>query len=327
MPAIRPLLLSAADVERAAPPLAEIVAIVERTYRLEARGQVEIPAKVAIHPGGGKPFLHAMPAWVDEERALGMKWVSFFPGNAAHGLPDSSALIVLNDPDSGLPIAIMDGMWITYARTSACAALAARLFGPPAPTRLGLVGCGGLGRWSLQAISAVFPSIREVRVASRRPETRRAFCADMAAIGPWTLEAVDDVEDAVRGMDIIVSSTPKLDAPPVSETAWSPGSVMIPLDVTGAWADAVYWRADHVACDHPGNLALAFQRYRPNLVPAPRAMLSIPALTAGDVSFARAPTDRVLAFMTGVGSLDLSVALEVLRRAERAGLGQRFAFE
>ena len=86
---IRPLLLSASDVAQLAPSLPEIIDLVEQTYRMEARGEVEIPPKVALHPHDAQSFLQAMPAWVSGAPALGMKWVSFFPGNAARDLPAS----------------------------------------------------------------------------------------------------------------------------------------------------------------------------------------------------------------------------------------------
>lgn len=100
----------------------------------------------------------------------------------------------------------MSGMYITYVRTAACAAVAAKYLAPPDPIRLGLVGCGGLGRWSLLALSEVFPNLIEVRIASRTVESRQQFCKKMSAQGPWRLQPVDNVRDAVEGMDIVVSS-------------------------------------------------------------------------------------------------------------------------
>lgn len=323
---ICPLLLGAPDVAQLAPSLPEIIGMVEQTYRMEARGEVDIPPKVALHPHGPQSFLHAMPAWVSGAAALGMKWVSFFPGNAAHDLPTSSALIVLNDPDHGLPVAIMDGMWITNARTGACAALAAKHCANPAPRRLGLVGCGALAEWSLRCIAAVHPSIDEVFVSSARPESRRAFCAAMAAKGSWQLTPVDDVRLAVEGMDIVVSSVPKLERHPVRGDWWSPGTLMVPLDVTGAWDDAVYRVADRLVCDHRENLERALARYRPNLALDESRLVTMQDIAAGTVSGRQAPDERVLAFMTGVGSIDMTVAREIYRRALQSGRGTRFTF-
>lgn len=317
------LLLAQSDVAALAPGRAEIVALVRDVYAMEARGEVSVPPKLGVHPGE-QSFLHAMPAWVSGARALGMKWVSFFPGNAARGAPDSSGVIVLNDAESGLPVAIMDGMWITYARTAACAALAAQMLASGAPRRLGLVGCGGLGRWSLRMIHAVLPSVEEVFVASARRESRAAFCEEMTKEGPWRLIPVDQVRRAVEGMDLVVSSVPKLKQHPVAGEWWSAGSVFIPLDVTGAWDDAVYRLADRIVCDGRENLARALERYRPHLAIDPARVVSMQDLAARRATARRASTERILAFVTGIASLDIALAWDIYRRAARGGRGTRF---
>jgi ornithine cyclodeaminase/alanine dehydrogenase-like protein (mu-crystallin family) len=320
------LLLNEGDIAAVAPAYANIVSLIEETYRMQARGGVEVPPKIGVYPHGSQSFLHAMPAWVAESRALGVKWVSFFPQNAARGKEVSSGLVVLNDPDSGLPVAILEGMWITYARTAACAAVAARALSTGSPQRLGLVGCGGLARWSLRMIGAVLPSIKEIFVASTRRETREAFCVAMGREGDWRLKAVDDLRGAVEGMDIIVSSVPKLDVHPVSGKWWSKGSVFIPLDVTGAWDDAAYAMADRIVCDGTENLRKAIERYRPNLTIEPGRMVSLQDITVGKETGRRTADDRVLAFVTGIASSDVALASEIYRRASQQGRGQAFEF-
>src|SRR5690242_6806211 len=102
-------LLSENNVRAVCPTLTEVVDLVEQAYRLDAEGKAEVPTKIGVHPDRASTFLHAMPAWVGEARALGMKWVSYFPGNFDRGLPDSTGIIILNDPDVGLPCCIMEG--------------------------------------------------------------------------------------------------------------------------------------------------------------------------------------------------------------------------
>jgi len=320
------LLLNQGDIAAIAPGCREIVSLVEETYRMQAGGGVEVPAKIGVYPHGSQSFLHAMPAWVGGQRALGLKWVSFFPQNASRGKAVSSGLVVLNDPESGLPLAILEGMWITYARTAACAAVAARALAAGAPRRLGLVGCGGLARWSLRMIGAVVPTIKEVFVASTRRETREAFCAAMRREGDWSLRAVDDVRGAVEGMDVVVSSVPKLEVHPVSARWWAKGAVFIPLDVTGAWDDAVYSTADRIVCDGAENLRKAFERYRPDLSLDPARLVSLQDIALGKASGRRGADDRVLAFVTGIASVDMALAAELYRRALQQGRGQPFDF-
>ena len=323
MASISTLLLNSHDVALAAPSLARVIDLVEGTYALDAEGKVEVPTKIGVHPHGDS-FLHAMPAWVAGHDTLGMKWVSYFPGNTDGALPQSSALIILNDPRHGLPIAIIEAMQITYARTAACAALAARYCANPKATRLGLVGCGGLGEWSLRALSVAFPSIQEVFVSSAHPESREAFCSKMAQEGSWRLTPVDNVQDAVSDMDIVVSSVPKLTKHPIKGEWWTPGTLLIPLDVTGAWDDATWQRADHLVCDHGDNLQRALDRYRPGIQLDSKRMVPLQDLVFQPQQEERFKQGRTMAFMTGIGSLDMVVAQEIYREALSKRLGTPF---
>jgi len=313
--------LNEQQIASVAPPLTEIVAIIERTYRHAAAGQAEVPTKIGVHPDFPASFCHAMPAWVQGERALGMKWISYYPGNLARDLPDSTGIIILNDADTGLPVAIMEGLWITYARTTACAAAAARRLANPDPTCLGLIGCGGLGTWSLRMLSTVFPSLRQVRVASARHDSRIEFCRRMANEGAWDLRPVDRVEDAVRDMDIVVSSISKAAAPPAKEAWWSPGTVVIPLDVMSCWDDAAYLRADKVISDDYEALSRSAARSRPSLRVPKEKHLALEDVVAGKVAARSGPGDRIMAIPTGVASVDVTLGWEIFRRARDAGLG------
>jgi ornithine cyclodeaminase/alanine dehydrogenase len=137
---------------------------------------------------------------------------------------------------------------------------------------------------------------------------------------------VDDVRLAVQDMDIVVSSVPKLERHPVCGAWWSPGTLMVPLDVTGAWDDAVYQAADRLVCDHRENLNRAFARYRPNLAVDESRLVAMQDIAAGTARARGTPHERVLAFMTGVGSIDMALAGEIYRRALEGGAGTRFAF-
>ena len=310
-------ILSEQQLSSVAPPLAEIVELVEQTYRMEA----DVPTKIGVHPPGwGSGFCHAMPAWVAPARALGMKWVSYLPGNFGRGYPDSTALIVLNDPDTAQPVALLEGMWITYARTAACAAVAARHLANPGPKRLGLVGCGGLGRWSLLVLSEIFPTLKEIHVSSRTPESRRAFCASMDKHGRWNMHPADKVEDAVSGMDIVVSSIPKSGEPPVREAFWTEGTVASPLDVTAAWEAACYTRADLFVSDGFDAFRRSAARQQPGMS-LPQAPVEIADRLLGRKAGRTSQRQRIMAVPTGVGSVDMTLGWEIYRRARDANLG------
>jgi alanine dehydrogenase len=313
--------LNEREIASVAPPPREIIAVMERTYRDAAAGKVEVPTKIGVHPDFPSSFCHAMPAWVEGERALGMKWISYYPGNMKRGLPDSTGIVILNDPDTGLPTAVMEGMWITYARTAACAAVAARYLANPNPTRLGLIGCGGLGTWSLRMLSEIFPSLREVKVASSRKESRVEFCRKMAEQGPWSLTPVERVEDAVRDMDIVISSISKTSEPPGKEVFWTPGTLVIPLDVIGGWDNASFERANRLVSDGFDALARSAERSRPDLKLPQDRHVRLEDVVAGKAIARTSPNDRIMGIPTGVASVDMTLGWEIFRRASAARLG------
>ena len=103
--------------------------LVEATYRAVAAGRVELPPKPGVHPRPDS-FIHAMPAYLADEDVVALKWVSGYPENKARGLPYISGLVVLNDAETGLPTAIMDGAEITAARTAAASGVCVRRWAP-----------------------------------------------------------------------------------------------------------------------------------------------------------------------------------------------------
>ncbi len=322
----RQLVLDRAAIEAVAPPIAEIVDLVEDTYRRDAAGEVEAPTKIGVHPDRPHSFLHAMPAWVSGGGgALGVKWISYYPGNSARGWPDSSGLIVLNDPEHGLPVAIMEGMWITLVRTASCAAVAARHCARGEPKRLGLVGCGGLGYWTVRVFGAVFPGIEEFYVASKTKESRTRFCGENSALGSWTLRPVDRLEDAVRDMDIVVSSVPQGTERPLQGAWWTPGTLAIPLDVVSAWDDAAFARLDRLVTDNFDGLTAAIRQRRPDLVLPGGDWASFADVVSGRVPGRTNAEERIMAIPTGVAGVDMTLAWEIYRRARDAGVGSEIA--
>src|SRR5437867_1585856 len=171
------LYLSRADVDRVALNMAEVIAIVEEAFHEKGEGRVEMPPKPGIHPQEDA-FIHAMPAFIPALRSAGVKWVSGFPQNLQRGLPYISGLLILNDPETGIPIAVMDCNWITAMRTGAATAVAARYLARPDSRSVGVLGCGEIGRSNLEALLALFPALARVR----------AYDIDAAALARYVEE-------------------------------------------------------------------------------------------------------------------------------------------
>lgn len=306
-------LLSLADVRAAGVDDQEALHLIRAAYEAEREGLVEVPLKQGTSGTRPHSFLDAMPAKVGE--ALGMKWVSYFPGNLTQGLSDSSGLIVLNHPEHGLPVCLMEGMHITFLRTAACAAVLAQQVMLRPPETLGLVGCGGLGKWSARMLKTAFPSLRRVLVSSRTLASRQRFCASLSTEADWELVPVEDVQAAVSQSDIVVSSLPPDSGRPLRASHFKPGAVFIPLDLVHAWQDDVLLQASDVITDSAGYLRRLLQKHRPEVAHV---------IGQGPTTQDKESLGPAVVAVCGIASTDVVLAWEVYRRACRAGLGVEF---
>jgi len=176
------LYLSAEDVRALEPPMRDVVAAVEEAFRIKGAGEVAMPPKVTLQGGGGS-FAQVMPAWVGGEGAagglLGLKFVTVMPQNPARGLPATNALIVLDDPLTGLPRAVLDGGRITGLRTGAGVGVAARHLAAADVSCVGVLGCGVQARNAVRALAVVLPGLARVRCHDAVPAAAAAFAVEM----------------------------------------------------------------------------------------------------------------------------------------------------
>ncbi|HEX9127340.1 MAG TPA: ornithine cyclodeaminase family protein [Methylomirabilota bacterium] len=173
-----------------------------------SQGRVIQPLRNLITIEEGKRYLGVMPAVAED--AMGLKAVSFYPGNAGTALPTHLAMIILFRPDNGEPLAVMDGRLITEMRTAAVSAAVTRHLASPVTRVLALLGSGVQAEAHLEALSRV-RHFDEVRVWSRTPEHAERFAREHGA-------RAMDAESAVRGADVIVTATNALE--PILKGAW-----------------------------------------------------------------------------------------------------------
>jgi ornithine cyclodeaminase len=163
-----------------------------------------------------------MPAYVGQPARLGAKLVTVFNENHTRGLPSHLATIVLLDPETGALVALLDGRYITEARTAAVSAVSARYLARASAGRLAIIGSGVQARSHLEALSEV-RTLKDVRVWSPRAASRERFVQDMTGHVPVRITACAEAEDAVRDADLIVlvtsSPAPVLDRSWVAEGA------------------------------------------------------------------------------------------------------------
>ena len=185
-------------------------------------GRAQAPPRVAVSVPERDGKVAAMPGFVPAAGALSTKLVSLFPRNAGTGRPTHQALIVAFDPDTGQPVALLDGEVITAARTAAGSALSARLLARPDAAELAVLGTGVQARAHVDAVRRVRP-IRRVRLAGRDRDKAAALAAELDGTGGLEVVAVDGYAAAVDGADIVCATTHA--AEPVVRRAWlAPGA-------------------------------------------------------------------------------------------------------
>jgi alanine dehydrogenase len=169
--------LSRADVEALGLSGMEVVDILERAFRAKRDGAVEMPPKIGVHPRDDA-FIHAMPAYLADVDAVGLKWVAGYPDNQELGLPYIHGLFLLADAATGRPLAVMDATWITEIRTAAASMLGIRALAERPVETLGIIGCGRQARVHLELGRQVFPELARVTLFDRHPERAEALAAE-----------------------------------------------------------------------------------------------------------------------------------------------------
>jgi alanine dehydrogenase len=210
---------------RAVLPMADLIACMESALGRFSSGEVQQPARTVLGVGPRKHWWGLMPACIDQPPIMGAKLVTVFDTNADRGLHTHQATIVLFDPDTGTLQALMDGRYITEARTGAVSAVSARYLARADASTLAIIGSGVQARSHLNAFKEV-RRIRDVRVWSPRRASRERFVADVQAHAGMPVHATESAEDAVRGADLIVLATAS--AVPVVDVSWfEPGSHIV----------------------------------------------------------------------------------------------------
>ena len=314
------LYLSQAEVVAVGLTMPEIVDLLETAFREKGEGRVEMPPKPGIHPGGGDNFIHAMPAHIPAMQSAGVKWVSGFPGNSERGLPYITGLLILNDPQTGIPLAVMDCQWITAMRTAAATAVAARRLARPESSVLGILGCGVQGRTHVAALNVLFPLTR-VMAYDIRPQAVRSFAEEIQRRFPLEVVPVGDPRQAVGNCDMVVTSGPILKAPHATIRAdwWEEGTFASLVDFDSFWHPAAMKQASKFCTDDIPQL-MHYQHLG--------YFQDIPPIHAdlGELVTGRKPgrenvAERTIACNLGLALDDMAVAPAIYRQAIQRGLG------
>jgi len=296
--------------------------------------RVEQPVRAVLSVDGNSAFFGTMPAYVragDASAALGAKLVTVFEQNHAKGLPSHLASILLLDPETGALKALLDGRYITEARTAAVSAVSSRLLARKNAKSLAIIGSGVQARSHLEALSRVH-TLKQVTVWSPSKEHREKFVANCA--GPDRqipeISAVDHPGEAVVGADVVVlvTSSPE----PVIENGWiKPGAHVISVgacrpnqrEIDPALTARAKFFVDSrdAALIESGDLVMGIQegRFGPDHVAG-----ELGQLVAGTVEARTSDTQITIFKSLGMAVEDVMAADLAYRRAVEKGLGKEF---
>jgi ornithine cyclodeaminase/alanine dehydrogenase len=261
-----------------------------------------------------------MPGFLPGIGAAGMKWVSGFPDNRDKSLPYISGLIILNDPDTGIPIAIMDATWVTAMRTGAATAVAAKYLARPESRTVGILACGVQGRTNLEALSCIF-DVSHVRAYDPSHEAAQGFARDMQDALPVEVRVVDTPQDAMAGADLVVTSGPILKHPsPVIEPGWlAPGAFACPIDFDSYWKGEALAEADKLATDD--RTQLEYYRTIGYFQTTPRPYADLGEIVTEQRPGRESEAERTICINLGLALEDMATARLIYDRATQRGIG------
>jgi ornithine cyclodeaminase/alanine dehydrogenase len=297
----------------------EIIDALEQMFRDKGQGRVEMPPKPGIHTRPDA-FIHAMPAYIPSLEAAGTKWISGYPGNQEKNLPYITGLLILNDPDTGIPTAVMDATWITAQRTGAATAVAAKLLARPESETVGIVACGVQGRSNLEALACCFP-VKRVKAYDLLQDRAERFAQEMAGVVQADIEVVEDPREAVTGCDLVVSSGPILKKPsPVIEADWlEEGAFASPVDFDSYWQGDALKQVDKLATDDVRQMQ--YYREEGYFRDTPEPYADLGKIIVGKRPGREKEEERTMCINLGIALDDMATAIRVYQQAIVQGIG------
>ena len=322
------LLLTASQIRQCLTPK-KAIAAVEQAFKSYALGKAHMPPKVYLDLPRYNGDFRAMPAHLEKERAVTLKWVNAHPDNAKYGLPAVMAVLILNDPRTGFPLSVMDATFLTSLRTGAAGAAAARCLARKNSSVVALVGCGVQARTQLLCLREVFP-VKEVRVWGHAEDIQRKFIRKMRRKGERMTKSLT-VREGVSGADIIVTTTPS--RKPIVRAGWvKPGAHInaIGADAAGKQElDPVLLREARVIIDdwqqasHSGEINVPLKKKQ---ITKRHIIASLGEVLAGKKKGRVSPKDLTVFDSTGLAIQDTALAHLVYKTAKRKRLGRSISF-
>ncbi len=324
--------LNGPDIDRLALSNDEILDAVESGLKAQGEGQTVIEPRVHLEPDPAfNGHFNVLRGYVAPLDLAGVKIVGDFLDNYRRDLPSEMALLNLFDPRTGMPRALLDATAITEMRTGALTALGARYLAPPTPRVLGHIGARGTAYWNVRLLDHLF-DFDEIRVHSRRPESRDAFAQRLGDDLGKTVVPTTDWQSCLDGADIMVEAS-RLPAPmPLLKTEWiKPGALVIPYGTMSAVELSLTDIMDKIVVDDWGQCRQGrLGALRPHVEAGKLTEQTLHGelceIVAGRKPGREDSHETILFWHRGLALSDIALGAAMLRKAESTGIGQSLQY-
>jgi ornithine cyclodeaminase/alanine dehydrogenase-like protein (mu-crystallin family) len=314
------LYLSQRDIEKVDLPMEEIIDALDEAFKEKGLGKVEMPPKPGIHTQPDA-FIHAMPAYIPSLGSAGMKWVSGYPENYKRNLPYITGLLVLNDPETGVPLSVMDCIWITAMRTGAATAIAVKYMANMESTTVGILGCGVQGRTNLRALHIMIPKLKDVKAYDISVDAAKKYAEEMQKQTELNIRIAGSPEEAVRNSDIIVTAGPILKNPdPAIEGDWlKPGVFASPVDFDSYFKKSAFESCDKFVTDDREQClyykSLGYFQHIPEIY------ADLGEIAAGIKPGRENKDEKIICANLGLAMDDMATAIKIYKKAVDNNIG------
>ncbi|AJY47886.1 ornithine cyclodeaminase family protein [Martelella endophytica] len=325
--------LNAIDAKALALTDGEILDAVEKALADQGRGETVIEPRVHLVPeSSDKGHFNVLRGYVKSLGFAGVKVVGDFVDNYKQGLPSELAVLNLFDPETGIPKAIIDATAITDMRTGAVTAIGAKYLARKDSKVLGHVGARGTSYWNVRLLDHLF-DFEEIRVHSRRPESRNAFAERLEKDLGKKIIVTDNWQDCLDGADIMIEASRLPEPTPLFKTEWvKQGAFVVPYGTMSALEFNLTDIMNKVVVDDwgqcgPGRPYGALRRHvDEGKVTEETLHAEIGQIVCGDRPGRESDDETILFWHRGLSTTDVALGAAMVEKARKLGIGQRLRF-
>lgn len=324
--------LNGPDIDQLAMTDAEILSAVEAGLAAQGRGQTVIEPRVHLEPDPAfRGHFNVLRGYIAPAGLAGVKIVGDYIDNYKQGLPSEMALLNLFDPRTGMPVALLDATAITEMRTGAVTALGAKYLARQGSRVLGHIGARGTAYWNVRLLDHLF-DFDEIRVHSRRPESRDTFAQRLESDLGKSVVATETWESCLRDADIMVEAS-RLDQPtPHFKTAWvKRGAFVVPYGTISAVELSLTDVMDKLVVDDwgqckGGKLGALRAHVEAGKLSEETLHAELAQIVAGDKPGRETDEETILFWHRGLSLSDIALGAAMLDKAAGLGLGQQLRY-